>query len=223
MHANLATLKFPKSHSRNTIILYSIFVITILGALVSCEDAMVESETYGSIHGEVFDDSSGIGLAGASVTTSPASEALVTNDDGKFDIEDIPTGNYTITINKSGYNRSTVNVAVRELRTTNAVIPMHKESDEADGANATADIIEWRNVSSNDSVHVHVDYRIQNTGSADIEEYDILFRIESAEGEFFHNEVGTELQEGRIRSGSFEKYIRREPATDVEIYDIWFN
>lgn len=192
-------------------------------ALFSCEDALVDSETYGALEGEVKDDSTGTPITTASVTTNPATEAIVTDSDGKFSLEDIPTGTYSITVKKTGYERTSVSVAVRENRTTRATILVRQEEEEDQNASAAVDITNWWNETSGDSVHVHVGYRIENTGSVDIAEYDITFRIENPGGEFFHNEEGTDLQEGRSKTGEFKKYIRDEEAGEVEVSNLWYS
>ena len=193
-------------------------------ALVSCDDALVDSETYGSLEGVVRDDSTTAPIAMAAVTTNPATEAIVTDSDGKFSLKEIPTGSYSISVKKSGYERTSVSVAVRENRTTHATILVPQEKEEEDPeASATVNITNWWNETSGDSVHVHVGYRIENTGSVNISEYDITFRIENPGGEFFHNEEGSDLQAGRSKTGEFEKYIRNEEAGQVEVDNLWYS
>ena len=203
--------------------IFTVLILIMSMVLVSCEDALVDSETYGTIQGVVLDDSTGTPVVHAAITTSPATEAIVTDDDGEFKIEDIPTGDYTISVKKRGYARTSVSVAVRELKTTNTTILIGREEEDENKSQPTVsvDITNWWNESSNDSVHVHVGYRIENTGTADIDKYEITFRIENARGDFFHLEEGMNLQAGRSRVDEFEKYIRDDEADLVEVYDIW--
>ena len=183
---------------------------------------MVDSGTYGSIDGVVQHDSSLSPIAGVSVSTSPATEALVTGEDGRFLLSEIPTGNYSITVNKNGYKRSTVNVSVREDDTTNATILLSENnSDASNDTTVSVNITNWWNETTGDSVDVHVEYMVENTGTVDINQYEITFRIKNPDNEFFHNEEGEQLQVGRNHVGEFRKYVRSSEATEVEVHEKW--
>jgi hypothetical protein len=197
-----------------------LLVVFSVVSLAACEDAMLDTGVYGIIQGTVIHESSGERLVDAAITTSPPSNAILSDENGEFEYDDLPVGDYTISVTKPGYERSTVSVAVREERITQATVVMSKGDEEFSGE-ADVDITNWWNTSSNDSVFVEVEYRITNSGQVEIGDYDITFRAESEQGEFFHVESGEELRPGQTRIGNFEKYIRQEDAEDVEIYDVW--
>ncbi len=198
-------------------------IIATLPVLQSCEDALVDSDGYGSIEGYVLKDSDGSPIARASVTTSPATEAILTEDDGSFEFNEIPTGDYSITIRKSGFERSSVSVSVREHHTARATILLEETSDEdsVGQKNADIEITNWWNEQEEDSIYANAEYRIENTGDVDLAEFEITFKIESSLGSFYHSEVGEDLESGRSKIGSFEKYIRSEEADNLEVYDTW--
>ena len=73
--------------------------VTILFVLLTssllwfgCAKETVDPELYGSIEGRV-QTSSGEGLSSVSITTTPGTDAILTDANGQFTISDIPTGN----------------------------------------------------------------------------------------------------------------------------------
>ncbi len=100
----------------------NIFIILSIIFLSSCKEDTIQPELYGSISGVVMDQDAASAIEGASITTSPPTSAILTGKDGKFSIQDIPVGNYTITAQKNGYKKSSVSVSVRENAVTQATI-----------------------------------------------------------------------------------------------------
>lgn len=202
----------------------SFLVIFIISTFVSCENALLDTDSFSTINGIVVDDSTGVGISGASVTTNPATEAIITNTDGEFNLEDVLVGEYSISVKKKGYERTSVSVSAREDRVTQATIVLRPDTGrEENKAMANVEITNWWNTTSQDSVsvYVNVEYRITNIGETDIAEYDVSFRIINSQGEFFHDEQGSDLQVNRSKTGDFEKHIREDEATEIEVYDYW--
>jgi len=83
---------------------------------------------FGNISGLVLDADDSSPIAGASVTTSPPTNALVTDDSGKFEYSNITVGNYTITISKNDYVKNTVSVQVKDGETTSPTILLNKST-----------------------------------------------------------------------------------------------
>lgn len=205
-------------------IVLALFAALLFAGTTACEDAMVDMDTYSSIRGVVLDDTTGAAIAGASVTTTPATEAVLTNNNGEFRIEDIPTGDYAIIVRKWRYERRTVNIAVRENRISQATITLSPQIEKDEPrTESSVSITNWWNNSAEDSdiVTVNVEYRITNSGTARISSYSVLFEIESPRGIFSHQEEGTNLEAGQTRPGSFSVEIPAEEATRVVVADTW--
>lgn len=111
--------------------LTGIFLLLIIFVFISCKDNTIEPVFFGSIEGIVLDAVTGAPVNEASVSTTPPSNAIVTNSQGKYFIEDIPVGEYTISVKKNGYKKATVTVSVREDAIAKA--DTHLEKD--DGSN----------------------------------------------------------------------------------------
>ena len=106
-------------------IFYGLLVLTIFSTLlVSCKENTIEPVLTGSLSGKVIDSESGLVLGSTSITTNPATDAIVTDNSGTFSINDIAVGSYIITAKKSGYKTSSVTVTVKENLTTQAVIQL---------------------------------------------------------------------------------------------------
>jgi len=66
----------------------------------------------GSIVGTIVDSQTGIGVAGASVLTSPSTATVMTDINGNFSIPDVQPGVYRVTSNATDYNSNSVTVTI---------------------------------------------------------------------------------------------------------------
>ncbi len=99
--------------------------LAVLGALlgtaalaVGCKEPTGQGK--GEISGQVSDAVSGSAVAGASVTTQPATGAVLTDAQGRYTISDVATGSYTVSAAKAGYSTGTVPVSVSRGQTATA-------------------------------------------------------------------------------------------------------
>jgi hypothetical protein len=196
-----------------------------------CKDGLVEPERFGSIQGTVVDFETGAPISGAGVTTSPATDAIVTGGDGAFSVADALTGSYTITANRNGYTPNTATVSVREGRTAQATVFLRPvdPDDEPDSTDAdlTVEVTNFFNrviqTTRGDSVIVVVDYRVRNTGTVVIPSYEAYFRVVTPAGDFFHEVQRTTLAVGQTDVGRFEKDTGGASATDVLVDGFFIN
>ncbi len=112
------------------------YVIALLIPLtvMSCNENTVTPTLYGSISGTVFAPDGKTPVQGASVTTNPPTSAIATGSDGSFAIKQVPVGNYTVSVSKSGYAQTSVSVAVTSDQTVQAVIFLSSGSSYTPGA-----------------------------------------------------------------------------------------
>jgi len=69
---------------------------------------VIVNASYGSISGTVT-NTSGTGLAGATVTANPGGYTATTGSGGTYTILNVPTGTYSVTASKAGYQPETKN------------------------------------------------------------------------------------------------------------------
>jgi hypothetical protein len=208
---------------------YPVCILICLFIFASCAKDTVDPESFGDIEGLVIDSKTGDPISGVSISTSPATSALLTDSNGEFFIEEVPTGNYQIQARKSKYSNININVAVREGRTVFASIVMNpiEEDEEPEEVVATVEdldavVTSFFNFSQGDSSFVDVYYRVKNTSEeADIDRYEVYFEIETNGPSFFFDVAGDTLKKGQIRSGFSQQYIQQETAVNVRVSDKW--
>ena len=170
-------------------------------------------------------------IAGAGITTTPATDATVTGPDGRFTVPDALVGSYTISANRNGYAPNTASVSVREARTAQATIflkpsatPTRAErprlrSRPRSPTSSTAP--SRRHVATRPIVVI--DYRVRNTGRAVVSGYQVVFRIVTPAGDFFQDVTRTTLAVGQSAVGRVEKDTGGSRATDVRIDEFFID
>lgn len=103
----------------------NILFFVLLVFSITCkkdESNPIQTPTTGTIQGQVTNAMDDSVIAGAIVTTSPATSSVSTNAQGNYSISDVPSGQYIVTASKGGYKPGTVNVTVVAGKTTIADI-----------------------------------------------------------------------------------------------------
>lgn len=199
----------------------------LLGGLVvlsGCDDETLGPNARGDIDGEVRDAETGEPIAQASISTSPPTQSVLTDDDGSFKLNGVETGNYTIDISKDGYASKAVTVRVSENEVAEATALLERSDDfGADADSLRTQVIDFYNDRINrdstgaDSVFVTAEYQAENVGEVTITAYEIYFRIETPAGTFSREEVGDTLNVGQADIRDFRTYIQHDEAESVEI------
>jgi hypothetical protein len=85
-----------------------------------------EYDTYATLHGAVLDSDTSDPIAGASVVLSPGGKTKTTGSDGHYEFTDLDPAQYTITVQKTGYqtNRKTITAVAGEAAEGN--VPLTK-------------------------------------------------------------------------------------------------
>ena len=99
----------------------SVFKSAFIAAVIMCMSGCSGSddfEVFAKIQGTVTDHSTGSPLSNASVTLTPSGLSKITDDNGFFRFDELDTQQYTLTVQKSGYqpNRKTVNAVSGETQ-----------------------------------------------------------------------------------------------------------
>ncbi len=194
-------------------------LLLLLAGLVGCKEATVGPERVGSIAGRVLAFETRAPIEGVSITTSPPTSALVTGEDGRFVLEGIEAGNYTITAQAPDYEANTVTVSVRAGQITPATIFLEEAEEDTSAAALGAEIVNWSTHTEGDSAFVRVQYRASNTGTEDIATYEIYFRILAGDAKIEHEETGEDLEIDETDVALFETYTLNEAARKVTVYD----
>jgi len=98
---------------------------------LSCSENsnFTETEKTGTIKGKVTDSNSGYAVESTNITTSPATNAVTTDSSGEYEITGVNPGLYSVSASKTGYNTNSVNISVKEGKTTTADISISISND----------------------------------------------------------------------------------------------
>ena len=204
----------------------AVFSLLVPAFIFSCSKETVMTEVFGDIEGKVIHSKTEEPIRNVSISTSPGTIAILTEEDGSFFIDDVPTGNYNIQARKDGYSNASVSVAVRENRVATAQIVMKPVEDDtsASKGDLEAEVTNWFNRAEGDTTFVDVEFSVKNIGeSAAIEEYEVYFEILTGGDSFFYDISGEELKAGQRRFGQFTKNIFNNTATNVVVLDTWIS
>lgn len=211
-------------------ILIGFFICLLMFA--GCSKETVDPNFFGSIEGQVTHGNTGKPVANVQITTSPGTDAIRTGEDGQFSFQEVPTGKYTVTAQKEGFQTYSVRISVREDRAT-VVDPVLKVEDEDPSTEknikAEATFHENFNYGPRDSVYVNVEYKFENTSTTEsVGNYEVEFKIftsklsDGSSGPAFYNEVRKDsLAPGEQTSGTFKKYIYQFKADSVNVTGIY--
>ncbi len=194
--------------------------------LFSCSKDAIDLETFGIIEGLVIDSETEEPVRNVNITTTPPTHSILTNDNGEFEFDEIPTGSYSVKASKPGYRDKTVSVSVREDRVANATIFILKEPEDTNEQEVNvieAEVTSWGHFTINDSSFVDVEYRVENISeNTDVNEFEVYFEITANDTNYFYELSGTNLRVGQQRFGAFSKYIRQDTPENVEVLSVWF-
>ena len=203
-----------------------ILFLLAVGA-ASCSKTNLEPEEFGDIEGLIINSETEEGIENVNISTTPPSSSILTGSDGSFQINNLPTGGYTIQARKPGFKNNSVSIAVRAEDVTTARIflePVEEEEDPpAEETVISAEVTSWFNSLSGDSSFVEVEYSVANVSErTDAAEFQVIFEIQTSGDTFFFDLDGTDLKQGQRDIGDFRKFIRSESASDVVVSETWF-
>lgn len=98
-------------------------ILLPMALLCSCQSDYT-LDIYGTISGKVTDASSGNPLPTAQVTLVPGSKTIQTSDDGTFSFSGLEEGQYTVSVQKDGYQANRKNVNVVSGEKTSIIVPL---------------------------------------------------------------------------------------------------
>ena len=87
-------------------------LVAVVAGLGLLHARPADGQGLGAVQGTVVDDAGGAALAGASVTLEELGLATTTETDGTFVIEEVPAGEYTLTVLQEGFAPLTSRVTV---------------------------------------------------------------------------------------------------------------
>lgn len=200
---------------------YLLPLFCIIFMSFGCAKEVVDPEIYGSIEGQVQNSTTGEGIAFASVSTNPGTDAILTDENGHFSFTKIPTGNYTIQAEKENFGAKSVRVSVTENRSAIAQILLTSDDENLSSTNLDTEITSFFSNSRNDSTFVDVNFLIRNQNKTLVTDYEIYFQIYTTGASFFYEFEGDTLRNGQQRVGEFTKYVRQFSVDSVVVSGVY--
>lgn len=187
----------------------------------ACSKEIIEPELYGSIEGTVINAINEEGVHSVSIETSPATEVILTANNGRFKLTNVPTGKYVIKAHKLRYGTKSVNISVRENEVSSAKIVLEPKGENP-GVYLQAGVTSWHQTGTADSAFVEVEYRFRNTSeSTTLNQFEVYFDIHNNQETFFFEVADTTLKPRETNFGSFRKYIRDSVVDSVVVSGTW--
>ena len=94
----------------------------------ACREEQIQPQLFGSLVGTVLAMEDNIAIVGATVSTNPPTSSLQTDELGRFTIDQIEAGTYTIRAEKEGFVTEIENVTVFQDQTANVILRLIPES-----------------------------------------------------------------------------------------------
>ncbi|MGV8095692.1 MAG: carboxypeptidase-like regulatory domain-containing protein [Mangrovibacterium sp.] len=114
---------------KQIILAVSLFFMVLL---LSCNENDLDIENYGSVSGKIYDGETYQPVAGALVTTSPASISVLSDAEGNFAITRVQEGEVAVNVKKKDYLSNTLSVAVYNKENTVLNFLIFKDDDDLD-------------------------------------------------------------------------------------------
>ena len=114
----------------------SVFLLFVLLSFLTSD---LYSQNYGRVTGRVLDKRTGAPLADANVYLANTTLGSITNKGGRYTIEEIPPGNYTLIVSFVGYARDQVSVVIEANKTTRVNFDLNKSATKLADVNIVYD------------------------------------------------------------------------------------
>ena len=157
--------------------LYNILLICLFSlTLFSCKEEMVDQIQTASIKGKVVKRGTNSPLANVKITTSPSTNTVFTGTDGTFEILDIPTGDYSVKAEVSGYLN---NFQSANLKNPSQIVNIVFEMEDDESLNTAPSIPELISPidnAENQQLSVQLSWKSNDPDSLDILKYKLVVK-----------------------------------------------
>ncbi len=154
----------------------------VLLIILSCEDKY-DPEITGSIKGIVKDAKSLEPVPNAEISTNPATEVFLSDEKGKFLIENIDTGAYKLIINKAQYNSKILNIRVKENDTASANVMLEKKETSTNTPPEFQNNFSPASGSTNLPTSLDLSWQVKQTELSDSLAFDVLLYISDSQSD----------------------------------------
>jgi len=108
--------------------IYKILMLLAISLFINCSEDTISVVGQGTITGRVVEANSFIPIENAKVTLSPSNNTVFSDVDGYFILEDVETGDYSVSATKEGYLTNFEPATVTIDLTVNVIFEMEDET-----------------------------------------------------------------------------------------------
>jgi len=202
----------------------TLYFLAVLLFIVSCKETPYEPILYGSLEGNVIDSETNMPLEAVSVFTNPPTSAVQTDSKGYYNIESIPTGAYTVTAKKYGYDKENTSVSITEANMTKADLFLNT-SENNNAAPSKPVVVNPADASENLPVSLNFIWSAYDEDKNDSLNYDVfLYESNSIEKKKIGEAVSdTVLLVNNLKySTSYYWYVTvTDEASETSTSDVW--
>ncbi|MEM1120770.1 MAG: carboxypeptidase regulatory-like domain-containing protein [Bacteroidota bacterium] len=106
-------------------IVIPLIVVLLAG---SCREDTIQPTLFGSMVGTVIRDADNVAVNNAIISTTPPTSLILTDEFGRFALNDIEPGTYTIRAEKEGFAPEVESITVFEEKTANVIIKLSPDT-----------------------------------------------------------------------------------------------
>lgn len=204
---------------------YWVFLLFVMSFLIfSCEKDKVDISTFGSVTGIVLDGENNLPIQNASVSTNPPSVAVLTDEEGKFIISSVESGDVSITVKKEAYSTTSISVLVKNNQNTDVTIILDK-SDGPTGADVLIGNPKPSDKTTEMPLTVDLRWQLLEDAGFDSIKYDVmLYESENLIGQLIASELNdtTVKAEGlEFQKTYFWQVIVKNEGTELNRTTVW--
>ena len=96
--------------------------------LAACEEDTIEPTLFGDVFGEVLETEDNVAIGQVTVSTNPPTSSVITDATGRFVLEGIPEGTYSLRAEASGYLTEVTSVAVFGDQVANVIVRLEPDT-----------------------------------------------------------------------------------------------
>jgi len=149
--------------------------LLLLGLLLisSCREDTIKPTLFGSMVGTVIRDADNVAVNNAIISTTPPTSLILTDEFGRFALNDIEPGTYTIRAEKEGFAPEVESITVFEEKTANVIIKLAPDTLSNVAPSAPNTPTPTDN-STDQEVEVTLEWNASDNDRNDVLKYDVL-------------------------------------------------
>ncbi|TYP73578.1 carboxypeptidase-like regulatory domain-containing protein [Aquimarina intermedia] len=169
-------------------IFYSILVCITLYSIMSCSEDTIELEGLGAVKGKVVAVNTNEPLENVKISTNPSTSTVFSDKDGNYVIENIPTGDYSISAQREGLLAEFEAISVLTDKTLEVVFEMDVETAANRPPNA-AKLVTPPDNATDQPVEVQLIWSGSDPDKEDVLEYTLSLRNDQNDTVAYFEEI----------------------------------